>query len=135
MQLRLIIVILVLTVGLIEPVERASAEPVQTNAPTGVYVSLSDIPERFTVDLKTNGVYSALATGLRTNSQTGVWRWDEVGRRFLLTPSTNGGTLGYQLRVLRVDPRQPETLQWIPLGGIGQAAGAIEYVRFKRKDQ
>ena len=133
MRLRLAIAISVLAFGFIGLVPAAGET--HTNAPTGVYVSLSDIPERFTVALKTNGVYSVFATGLRTNSQTGVWRWDALKRQFSLTPTTNGGTFDYQLRVLRVDQRQPEILQWIPLGGIGQASGAIDYVRFKRKDE
>ena len=135
MRLRLIITISVLTMGFIGLFDHArAAEAAQTNAPTGLYISLLDIPERFTVDLKTNGVYSVLAAGVRTNSQTGVWKWDDVRRQFLLTPRTNSA-FGYQLRVLRVDPRQPETLQWIPLGAFGQAGGAIDYVRFKRKVQ
>ena len=133
MKLRFTIAISVLAFGFIGLV--AAAGETHTNAPTGVYVSLSDRPERFTVELRSNGVYSVLATGLRTNSQTGVWRWDALKRQFSLTPSTNGGTFDYQFRVLRVDKRQPETLQWIPLGGIGQASGAIDYVRFKKKDE
>ena len=129
--------------GFIGLFECASAEQAHTNAPTGVYVSLSDIPAQFTVELKTNGVYSVFATGIRTNSQTGVWRWDALRRQFSLTPSTNGGTFDYQFRVLRVDQREPEILQWIPLGrsgqasggGISQASGTIDYVRFKRKGE
>jgi hypothetical protein len=105
-----------------------------TNAPTGLYVSLSDLPERFVVDLKTNGAYTVLSTGMSTNSQSGVWKWDDAKREFRLTPGTNGGAFSYELRVLRIDPRQPDTLQWIPLHGIGTATGAIDYVRFKRKD-
>lgn len=134
MRLRLAIAISVFTFGFIG-VECASADDTHTNAPTGVYVSLSAIPERFTVELKTNGVYSVSVTGLRTNSQAGVWKWDALRQQFSLTPRTKGGAFDYQLRVLRVDPRQSETLQWIPLGGIGQASGAIDYVRFKRKDE
>lgn len=104
----------------------------ETNAPTGVYVSLSSMPERITIDLKTNGLYTVLAMGLNTNSQTGVWKWDEAKRQFSLTPNTNS-VFPYELRVLRVDPRQSDTLQWIPLKGIGSASGAIDFVRFKRK--
>ena len=135
MRLQHAIALFVFTVGFAGLVEHASADKTHTNAPTGIYVSLSDMPERFIVELKTNGVYSVLATGLRTNSQTGVWSWDAAKRQFSLTPRTNGNTFHYQLRVLRIDPRQPATLQWIPLGGIGQASGAIDYVRFKRKDE
>jgi hypothetical protein len=82
-----------------------------------------------------NGAYSAVTTGLRTNSQTGVWRWESARRQFSLTPSKNGSAFEYQLRVLRVDPRQPQTLQWIPLGGIGRMSGAVDYIRFKRKGE
>lgn len=68
-----------------------------TTAPTGLYDSLSDRPERITVDLKTNGVYTLLATGLQTNSQSGVWTWDDTKRQFLLTPGTNRSALAYEL--------------------------------------
>jgi len=111
-----------------------AAETTNATAPTGLYVSLSDRPERFVIDLKTNGVYTVLATGFQTNIQSGVWRWDEMRRQFLLTPGTNSSAFEYELRVLRVDPRQAHTLQWIPLRGVGTSAGVIEYVRFKRKE-
>ena len=107
----------------------------KTNAPTGVYASLSAAPERFTVELQTNGIYTVLVTGLMsTNRQSGTWSWDGVKRQFSLKPNTNGGAFLYELRLLRLDPRQPDTLQWIPLQGIG-SAGAIDYVRFKRKNE
>lgn len=113
----------------------AAEATTNTNVPTGLYVSLSDLPDRFIVDLKTNGVYTVMTTGLRTNSQSGVWRWNDAKREFLLTPVTNGGAFSYELRVLRIDPRQADTLQWILPHGVGTATGAIEYVRFSRKNE
>ena len=108
----------------------------KTNAPTGVYVSLSAAPERFTVELQTNGTYTVLLTGLRsTNRESGAWSWDGIKRQFSLKPNTNGGAFSYELRLLRLDPRQPDTLQWIHLQGIGSGAGALDYVRFKRKNE
>jgi len=57
MRLWHIIAVSVFTIGFIGRVECArAAEATGTNAPTGVYVSLSDVPERFTVDLKTNRI-------------------------------------------------------------------------------
>lgn len=111
----------------------AAETTTNTTAPTGLYVSLRDKPEQLVVNLETNGVYTVLVTGLVTNSQSGLWRWDEAKRQFLLTPATNSGAFEYKLRVLRADPRQTHTLQWIPGDGIGTVAGAIDYVRFKRK--
>jgi hypothetical protein len=126
----------VLTLWLLQIPSIGFAAETITNptAPTGLYISLSDRPERITVDLKTNGVYTVLATGLQTNRQSGVWTWDGTKRQFLLTPGTNRSAFAYELRTLRVDPRQEHTLQWIPHRGIGTIAGAIDYVRFKRKD-
>jgi hypothetical protein len=133
----------VLAFGVLVAVAGArSSEVSRVNAPTGLYVSVTDIPARFTIDLRTNGVYSVLATGLRTNTQTGTWTW-EVGKdQFLLTPTTNGGTFEYRFRILRVDPWNPETLKWIPDGGPGKTRGTVvdyrgtvDYVRFQRKNQ
>jgi len=137
MRLRLALSISLFAFGFIGLFECACADQAQTNAPTGVYVSLTFFPQRLTVELKTNGVYSAFETSTNsqsTNSQTGVWRRDALRRQFSLTPSTNGGTFD-QLRILRVDPRETNTLQWIPLGRVGGGGGAIDYVRFKRKDE
>jgi hypothetical protein len=114
--------------------ESAAETNTNTTVPAGLYLSLSDRPERITVDLKTNGVYTVLVTGLQTNRQSGLWTWDGTKQQFLLTPGTNTSTLAYEIRILRVDPRQEQTLQWIPSRGIGTMAGAIDYVRFKRKD-
>ena len=108
---------------------------VKTNAPTGLYASVTDIPDRFIVQLSTNGDYQVYTTGLRTNSQRGRWKWDDKGQEFFLTPSTNSVAFSYEFRRLRVDPDQADTLQWIPLHGVGATAGAIDYVRFKRKDE
>jgi hypothetical protein len=126
----------VLTLWLLQITSIGFAAETNTNttAPTGLYLSLSDRPERITVDLKTNGVYTVLVTGLQTNRRSGLWTWDGEKQQFLLTPGTNTSTLAYEIRILRVDPRQEQTLQWIPSRGIGTMAGAIDYVRFKRKD-
>jgi len=105
-----------------------------TNAPTGFYVSLSDEPELFIIDLMTNGVYTVQATGVSTSSQSGVWRWSAEKREFLLTPGTNGNAFSYELRVLRIDPQQVDTLQWVPLQALAATSGATDYVRFKRVD-
>ena len=106
-----------------------------TNAPTGGYASLSAATDLFTIELRTNGTYTVIVTNLMsTNSQSGVWNWDATKRQFSLKPDTTG-TFSYELRLLRVDPRHPDTLRWIPLQGIGSAEGAIDYVRFKRKDE
>ena len=106
-----------------------------TNAPTGLYASVSDLPERFVVQLSTNGTYKVHATGLRTNSQSGVWKWDDKRQQFLLTPDPNNSSFSYEFRRLRVDQRQPDTLQWLPLHGTVTMEGAIDYVRLKRKDE
>lgn len=105
-----------------------------TNAPTGRYASISDLPEQFVVQFNTNGTYKVQTTGLRTNSQSGVWRWDDKKLQFQLTPTTNSTRFEYEFRQLRVDPRQPDTLQWIPVHNIGASGGALDYVRLKRKD-
>ena len=124
----------ILILGLAGSGQRAIAVEMTaaTNAPTGLYVAVLNA-ERFTVDLKTNGVYRVEVAGIRTNSQTGVWKWDEERRQFSLTSNTNSTAFPYRLRVLRVDRREPDTLQWIPALGTGTVAGAIDYIRFRRK--
>jgi hypothetical protein len=118
-------------------VGRAAENVPGTNAPAGLYVSFPTDPdirmkEQFIVDLKTNGVYSVLLTGSRTNKETGVWTWDGARRQFLLTP-TNRSTFPYPLRVLRVDSQHADTLKWIPVGHVDPASGSVEYFKFKRK--
>lgn len=105
-----------------------------TNAPTGLYVSVTEVPDRFIVRLSTNSEYE-VHTALLTNCQQGHWKWDDKRREFSLTPSTNTNSFGWEFRRLRVDPRQPDTLEWVPVGGIGRSRGAIDYIRFKRKNE
>jgi hypothetical protein len=105
-----------------------------TNAPTGLYSSVLDIPERFILQLSTNGDYQVYTTGSPANRQHGRWKWDDKRREFLLTPATNSAAFVYEFRRLRVDPHQPDKLQWIPLHGVYASEGAIDYLRFKRTD-
>jgi hypothetical protein len=105
-----------------------------TNAPTGIYESLMDMP-KFTVQLITNGDYQVRTTALGANSQQGRWKWNDKRQEFLLTPATNGAPFRYEFRRLRVDPREPDTLQWIPSQRVSGEAGAIDYIRFKRKSR
>ena len=106
-----------------------------TNAPTGRYVSISDLPERFVVQISTNGTYKVQTTGLRTNSQSGVWNWDDKRQMLQLTPTSNSTRFEYEFRQLRLDQQQPDTLQWLPLHGAAAMVGTIDYVRLKRKDE
>ena len=87
------------------------------------------------MQFNTNGTYVVQTTGLRTNSQSGVWNWDDKRQLFQLTPTTNSTRFVYDFRQLRVDPRQPDTLQWLPLHGAAAMAGTVDYVRLKRKDE
>lgn len=139
MRTRVSTAALVFVLGSIGLVTSAGSDEPHTNAPTGVY--FTDIPERITVELKTDGTYSASATGYSgTNNQTGIWKWDASKQQFSLTPGTNGGTFRYRLRLLRVDPQNRGTLQWIPPRSASGEASAvknsalIDYVRFKRRD-
>jgi hypothetical protein len=113
-----------------------AAESTNTNAPIGQYISIGDQPAKFTLRLKADGNYEVLATGLRTNRQQGSWKWDGARQEFALTPATNRVTFPYELRRLRVAAREPETLQWLPLNGMGvEVSGAVQYKRFKRKEE
>lgn len=119
-------------------VSRAAETVTATNAPAGLYVSFPTYPdirmkEQFIVDLKTNGVYSVILTGSRTNKEAGNWKWDGVRKQFLLTPTTNRSTFPYPLRVLRVDSEHADTLKWIPVGDIDPASGSFELFKFRRK--
>jgi hypothetical protein len=112
-----------------------AAENADTNAPIGRYVSVGDLPAKFTLHFNADGSYEVQTTGLRTNRQQGSWKWDGARQEFALTPATNSVAFPYEFRRLRVDAREPETLQWLPLPGIGVGAvsGAVEYKRFRRK--
>ena len=116
-----------------------SEDAPRIKAPTGVYVSGTFLPANFIVNLQTNGEYEVRAESsalLPRQVQRGKWNWDERRREFLLTPSTNRADFHYLFRRLRVDRREPDTLQWIPLrSGITTGGGAIDYVRFKRKTE
>ena len=114
-----------------------AAENANTNAPIERYVSVGDVPAKFTLHLNADGNYEVQTTGLLTNRQQGSWKWDGARQEFALTPATNSVAFPYEFRRLCVHAREPETLQWLPLHGIGVGAvsGAIEYKRFRRKDE
>lgn len=110
----------------------ARAESAAGPVPTGLYVSTIDVPVTFSVRLSTNGTYE-VRTAQGAQREAGRWRWDQMRKEFLLTP-TNSVAFQYEFRRLRVDPQEPETLQWIPQQSTGGAGGATDYVRFKRKN-
>jgi len=113
--------------------------PLKSSTPTGVYVSAIDVGTRFTVRLDDSGDYLVRTESteslppLESQSQRGRWAWNEQRQEFLLTPDANNGGFGFEFRRLRVDERETDTLQWIPLHGVGASAGAIDYVRLKRQ--
>ncbi len=112
----------------------------KSKPPTGLYVSVTDIPATFIVRLSTNGTYQLRAESQRSpvssQRQEGHWKWDGQRQEFLLIPTTNAVPFLYEFRRLRVDPRQSDTLQWIPLRTGGAAGGGvIDYVRFRREDE
>jgi hypothetical protein len=123
--------------GVVSSAALFAAENAHTNAPIGRYVSVGDLPAKFTLHLNADGNYEVQVTGLLTNRQQGSWKWNGARQEFALTPDTNSVVFPYEFRRLRVDPREPETLQWLPLHGIGAGAvsGAIDYKRFRRKDE
>ena len=106
-------------------------------APTGIYVSVTDIGVALTVNITTNSDYQVTAESPgnvpKPKTQQGKWRWDANLREFLLTPATNSTDFPYQFRRLRVAPDSPDTLQWLPLRGADASSGAIDFVRFERK--
>jgi hypothetical protein len=115
--------------------KRAAEAVTNSKAATGLYVSLTDIGTTLIVQLGTNGNYQVHAEDRASRSrlsQEGHWKWDGRRQEFLLTP-TNTVAFPYEFRRLRVDPRQSQMLQWIPLRSSGGAGGVIDYVRFKRK--
>jgi hypothetical protein len=108
----------------------------KTSPPTGRYVSLMDIPCKFIVHLKTNQTYLIRTAGKilpRPESQEGKWKWDGSRQEFSLNPDTNSPAFTYSIRRLRVDPRQEDTLQWIPFDSYKNGEGTIDYIRFKRQ--
>ncbi len=115
-----------------ESTQRASPH---SEAPMGHYVSASSIPFTFIVRLETNGNYEVRAESPGpTGSQNGRWTWNTERQEFLLTPSTNSGDFPYEFRLLRADKRESDALQWMPSHGLGTPAGAIDCVKFKRRN-
>jgi hypothetical protein len=115
-------------------------EALKSKAPTGLYVSGTPTSITFTARLETNGNYQVsaeLGSPIGSQKQEGTWKWNALKQEFLLTPRTNNGAFRYELRRLRVDKQEPDTLQWIPLRGVGGPGGAVEgaidYIKFKRK--
>jgi hypothetical protein len=135
MKTRRNIVVVLLLAWAVSSATLFAAENANTNAPIGRYVSVGDVPAKFTLHFNADGSYEVQTTGLRTNRQQGSWKWDGARQEFALTPATNSVAFPYEVRRLRVDAREPETLQWLPLHGIGvgAASGAIDYKRFRRK--
>jgi hypothetical protein len=135
MKTRRNIVVVLLLAWAVSSAALFAAENANTNAPIGRYVSVGDVPAKFTLHFNADGSYEVQTTGLRTNRQRGSWKWDGARQEFALTPATNSVAFPYEVRRLRVDAREPETLQWLPLHGIdaGAASGAIDYKRFRRK--
>jgi hypothetical protein len=135
MKTRRNIVVVLLLAWAVSSATLFAAENANTNAPIGRYVSVGDVPAKITLHFNADGSYEVQTTGLRTNRQQGSWKWDGARQEFALTPATNSVAFPYEVRRLRVDAREPETLQWLPLHGIGvgAASGAIDYKRFRRK--
>jgi hypothetical protein len=107
----------------------------KSKAPTGNYDSAIGI-HTFFVRLETNGAYQVRVESrapIRIQQQEGTWKWSAPRQEFLLTPMTNGEGFNDEFRRLRVDKQESDTLQWIPLQGVGASAGAIDYIRFKRR--
>lgn len=106
-----------------------------STAPTGVYASTTPVGG-FTLRLETGGGYQVLAespSGASTLSEKGRWAWNDAAHEFLLTPNpTSAGGFNFEFRRLRVDLKDPDTLQRIPLHGAGAVGGTIDYVRLKR---
>jgi hypothetical protein len=135
-QRKIAAVLLGCTLGMVSSTELFAAENTNTNAPIGRYISIGDQSAKFTLRLNADGNYEVLATGLSTNRQQGSWKWDGARQEFALTPATNSVAFPYELRRLRVDAREPETLQWLPVNGMGvEVSGAVQYKRFKRKEE
>ena len=110
-------------------------EALKTKAPSGNFVSTISMPTFF-LRLETNGTYQVRVESpapIGIQKQGGTWKWNAPRQEFLLSPTTNGGPFGYEFRRLRVDKQESDTLQWIPLQGVGASAGAIDYIRFKRR--
>jgi hypothetical protein len=115
-------------------------EALDSKVPTGLYASGTSTFTTFTLRLETNGNYQVLAElgrPIGSQKQEGTWRWNALKHEFLLKPTTNKGAFNFEFHRLRVDKQETNTLQWIPLRGVGGPGGAVEgaidYIRFKRK--
>ncbi len=108
--------------------------------PTGLYVLTMAGATAITLGLSTNGDYEVHTDGGLAKSQVqGKWQWDDRLQEFLLTPSTNSPDFGpnagrlRELRRLRVDRQETDTLQWIPLHDDFWLPPGVKFPTFRRQ--
>jgi len=107
-------------------------------APTGFYVSVSEISPTFNITFGTNGEYQVEigpCGPLGCLSQKGKWKWDDQREEFFLTPREPVDLWHFDFRRFRVDKQEPDTLLWVPLHGAGNVLGVYRSVRFRRQGE
>ena len=110
----------------------------KTKVPTGFYVSVPEITPALSIKFGTNGEYQVEvgACGpLGCLSQKGKWKWDDQRQEFLLTPKAPVDLWHFDFRRFAVDRREPKTLRWVPLNGIGNVLGVDRSVGFQRQEE
>jgi hypothetical protein len=105
-------------------------------APTGFYVSVPEISPTLCMRFDTNGLYEVEigpCGPLGCLSQKGKWKWDDHKQEFLLTPISPVDLWHFDFRRFKLDPQQPDTLEWVSLDGAGNVLGVYRSVSFRRR--
>ena len=111
----------------------------QPIAPIGFYTLATDLGYHYiTISLDGTGDYQVTSALIGFNkfsrTQRGRWTWNQQREEFLLTPDPASEDLGYEFRRLRLDDRDPDTLQWLPFNDLKGSPGASDYIRFRREN-
>ena len=108
------------------------------NPPTGLYFSVAEISPTFNIKFGTNGEYQVevgRCVPLGCISQKGKWKWDNQKREFTLTPEEPADLWHFNFRRFAADKQEPDTLEWVPLSGVGNVLGVYHTVRFRRQGE